>query len=74
MRRRRKLPPDTRPKWDDPHLRIGNIWDANAASLAYQRAYRVYDSLPRTERDKAKYSLNGDFPGNPLQRIQTHHR
>jgi len=74
MRKRRKLPPDTRPKWNDPMLLGPNGWNPVFLSRNYQSSYRVYDSLPKAERDRAKYSIDGNFPGNPLPRIQTHHR
>ncbi len=59
MRRRRKLPPDTRPKWNDPLLEI-HVYDEIVSVYDWKRESELtmedYDSLSREERDQEKYA------------------
>jgi hypothetical protein len=62
MKRRRRLPPDTRPKWNDPGLDIAKIifisgrwYTAQELHDWCKRIYEPYDSLPREKRDIIKY-------------------
>lgn len=64
MPRRRRLPPDTRPKWDDPNLPGYLGWDSASLEADCQRRLEQYDRKPRDIRDRWKYSLYND-PNSP---------
>lgn len=59
MRRKRKLPPDTRPKWDDPldQIQIGNYW-YNSGELTdrYRLVHYKADGTPKYDSYRLQYA------------------
>ena len=57
MRRRRRLPPDTRPKWNDPltyTIMFGERYAFADIKRDAEYAMGDYDELPRELRDQEK--------------------
>lgn len=59
MRRRKRLPPDTRPKWDDPNLSGPFGWELADLKFICEVQMEGFDKLSRPLRDAENYSIDG---------------